>query len=66
MPKLISFERYAVAENNYEGWCVQCQSFTRETTEPDAEDYDCPVCGENCVVGALTALLGEEFRIVEG
>ena len=55
-----------VAADRFEGWCVQCQSFTREATETDAEGYECPRCGENSVVGALTALLSEEFRIVEG
>lgn len=53
------------AADRLEGWCTQCQSFTRGETETDAEDYECPRCGENCVVGALTALFGEEFGIVE-
>lgn len=39
------------------GWCTGCKEFTRETTEPDAEDYDCPVCRLNTVVGANNALV---------
>jgi len=33
------------------GLCISCGS-ERECTEPDAEGYDCPGCGENSVVGA--------------
>lgn len=39
------------------GWCPTCKEFTRECTEPDAEDYDCPVCDGNEVVGAEQALI---------
>ena len=39
------------------GWCRTCLAFTRDCTEPDAEDYDCPVCENNSVVGAEYAML---------
>lgn len=45
------------AAEGYIGWCTTCSGFTRECTEPDAQDYDCPVCGENTVVGAEDALV---------
>jgi Zn finger protein HypA/HybF involved in hydrogenase expression len=47
------------------GWCTTCRSFTRDYTEPDAENYDCPVCGNHTVVGAEQAVILEEFEIVE-
>ncbi|MDP2676467.1 MAG: hypothetical protein Q8O83_02165 [bacterium] len=53
----VSFEDYQDAVDSYQGWCPVCQSFTRDTTEPDAEGYNCPVCGEHKVVGAEQALL---------
>jgi hypothetical protein len=54
--------------DSFMGWCTGCKSFTRDTTEPDAEDYDCPVCGDLTVMGAENALLcGElEFSAEEG
>jgi hypothetical protein len=55
--KRISEERYHEVADSYEGFCTSCQDFTRECTEPDAEDYDCPVCEENSVVGVELALM---------
>lgn len=49
---------YQQACNDSMGFCTVCCSFTRECTEPDAEDYDCEVCGEETsVVGAEQALI---------
>ena len=45
------------ADRDSQGWCLTCEEFTRDCTEPDAEDYDCPKCGENQVVGAQQAVL---------
>ena len=45
------------ADNDSQGWCTSCEEFTRDCTEPDAEDYDCPKCEQNTVVGAQQALL---------
>lgn len=42
-------EDYMEATDLYLGWCVNCWAFTRECTEPDARDYDCPQCEENSV-----------------
>ena len=44
------------AMENHVGWCTFCHDFTRPYTEPDAEDYDCPECGHNTVMGAENAL----------
>ena len=62
----ISRGEYEVATRGYQGWCTACCDFTRDSTEPDAEGYDCPVCGGDTVVGAEQALLCEEFVVVPG
>ena len=54
---------YDDAVENYLGWCPSCARFTRETTEPDVEDYDCPVCGGHEVHGAEQAAMLELFEI---
>jgi len=48
---------YFKAVDTYTGWCLVCKKFTRNTTEPDAENYDCPVCKTNSVMGAEQAIL---------
>lgn len=50
--KIPDMEEILAARESYEGFCTNCEEFTREMTEPDARDYDCPVCGENKVIGA--------------
>jgi len=58
----ITESEYHEAENNYLGYCPKCDALTREMTEPDAEGYDCPECGENTVQGVMTALLEGGFQ----
>lgn len=53
----VTREEYEEAVEAYTGWCPDCEDFTRACTEPDAEGYDCPICGENHVVGAEQAVL---------
>lgn len=43
---------YREARDLYRGYCSTCADWTRDCTEPDAEEYDCPVCGQDTVVGA--------------
>jgi len=50
-------EEYLDAVDLYYGWCTKCNEFTRDSTEPDAEEYDCPVCRHNTVYGAEQALI---------
>lgn len=59
----LTTEEYHNYENSYQGFCTTCQEFTRDCTEPDAENYDCPVCEENTVVGTMTALCLNLFDI---
>ena len=53
----VSEQKYLDARDSYYGWCPSCGEFTRECTEPDAENYDCPKCGQDVVVGADQAIL---------
>ena len=62
--KQVSMTDYEAATESYTGWCVTCQEFTRGCTEPDAENYDCPICGENTVMGAQQALIAGEIEPV--
>jgi len=61
--KKITESRFLEACDLYEGFCTTCQDFTRLMTEPDAEEYDCPDCGKNTVMGAEQALMTEEIGI---
>jgi len=45
------------ADRDSQGWCTSCKEFTRDCTEPDAEDYDCPKCRQFTVVGAMQAVI---------
>jgi hypothetical protein len=60
-PKFSTFcvdeSEYIEATENYTGWCPVCEEFTRDDTEPDAEDYRCPSCDERHVMGAKFALI---------
>jgi len=63
--KSITDEEYREAINDHMGWCPNCKEFTRDSTEPDAENYDCPECNENRVMGAEQALLVGQITIGE-
>jgi len=52
MSNKVTFEEFAEARDNYQGYCLECKEFTRDCTEPDAREYDCPVCEGNRVYGA--------------
>ena len=61
----ISVARFREAIRCYEGYCLDCGEFTRETTEPDANGYDCPVCEGRKVVGAENLLFTPGIEITE-
>jgi len=65
MQVLISLARLQEAMGGYEGYCLECCEFTRDSTEPDATGYDCPVCEENKVVGAENLMFTAGIRITE-
>ena len=56
MPRIYEGE-YRNARNLYMGWCEICEDFTRDSTEPDAQGYECPNCEQPTVVGAEEALV---------
>ena len=60
----MNVKTHKVSENDYNdaveshmGFCISCQDFTRDSTEPDAESYGCPECEKNSVMGAENALI---------
>ena len=55
--KKITMAEFRKADNDSQGWCTSCEDFTRDCTEPDAEEYDCPICDENTVAGAQQAIV---------
>ena len=65
MTNIVSIDEYEDAVSNDMGFCTNCQEFTRECTEPDAEHYDCPQCEKNTVMGAEQALLACAIEVSE-
>ena len=65
MPKAVTKNEYQMSARDYIGWCTCCLEFTRDCTEPDAEEYDCPKCEQNTVMGAEQALLVGQITIGE-
>ena len=57
MTTMVTEDEYKDAVESSMGFCTECRSFTRDTTEPDAEGYDCPDCDRPCVVGAELAMI---------
>ena len=56
--------RFEVTEDQYneacecdQGFCTECQEFTKDGVEPDAEHYECPVCEQDSVFGVEQALI---------
>lgn len=63
-PVAITEAAYLEAVEAYMGFCVgTCKEFTRDMTEPDAEGYNCPMCGEATVMGAEQALIVGQIEI---
>lgn len=53
----VTMEELAKYREDSVGYCTACEEWTRDATEPDARDYDCPSCGEFAVYGAEEVLL---------
>jgi hypothetical protein len=54
----LSEEEYRAHTNDYDGFCTECQEFTRVgATEPDATGYECPQCELHTCLGAEEALI---------
>jgi len=66
MAKLkVGEEEWMHFRENYEGFCKDCNEFTRSCTEPDAVGYDCPDCGKESVYGSEEALFRDMIELVE-
>lgn len=61
----ISAADYSYQRENHGGFCTNCFEFTHETSEPDAENYRCPVCERNTVQGAENALIAGLIEITD-
>ena len=53
----ITESEYLGACDAYEGYCTECDDITTGCVEPDAEGYECDVCGDAAVMGTEQALL---------
>jgi len=46
------------AINDNAGYCTTCEAITMDSSvEPDAENYECPDCGNMTVMGIEQAIL---------
>ena len=51
---------------DYAGYCESCKQIGREcSTEPDAEGYECEICGENACMGMENAMIFGLIDIIE-
>ena len=55
--KTITTAEYHEYEESFIGYCTNCDDFTGESCEPDAERYLCPECEERKVYGMMNAVL---------
>jgi predicted RNA-binding Zn-ribbon protein involved in translation (DUF1610 family) len=54
----LSREEFREHREDYDGYCTTCEEVTRYgETEPDAEEYECPQCGQDTCYGIEQALL---------
>ena len=60
----ITQQEFEEANEQHLGYCTECDAITGEDCEPDAEDYECPLCGGECVIGLETALLLGKIVII--
>jgi len=55
--KLITEQEYLASNTEQAGFCSNCQEFTQNGVEPDAQNYNCEECGESTVMGTEQALV---------
>lgn len=55
----MSQEEYEQACEEFTGWCLHCGA-AQHQTEPDAQQDDCPECGE-CEVYGAQEVFGKEM-----
>jgi len=62
---VMTSDAYYAGTEEYAGYCTACNEITRSETEPDAEGYPCPACGQRTVMGLEQAMLMEHIEISE-
>lgn len=66
MGATVTMAEYRLYRNEYWGFCTACQEWTEVGgVEPDAREYQCPVCDEATVYGADEALMMELVDVIE-
>lgn len=53
----ITIEEFEEARDSDQGYCLVCKDWTHDSAEPDARNYECPVCEKRQVFGAEECLL---------
>lgn len=56
-------EQYKEAFDSDSGYCSDCDRLTATGTDPEAEENDCPECGNPSVMGIENALIYENVKI---
>lgn len=57
MTARLTLEEYRRYRDDYVGYCTTCRDWTHDSAEPDAREYECPVCEQPTVYGAEEAFL---------
>jgi len=57
MTATLTMAAYREYREGYVGYCTTCCDWTHESAEPDAREYECPVCEQPSVYGAEEALM---------
>ena len=50
--------------SNPTGYCTNCEELQFECAEPDAENYECEVCGERTFQGAMRIVEDSMFGTI--
>ena len=55
MPEFEEIQEH-ILDEDYSGWCTNCKEWTHDFCEPDARNYECPVCNKPTCFGAMELL----------
>lgn len=56
LPQFEDLEAH-IQDDDYSGWCTHCGDWTHDSCEPDAHEYECPVCENPTCYGAEELLI---------
>jgi len=63
-PFTLTAEEFQEYQDCHQGICSKCHAL-KDQCEPDAENYECPECGEHTVNGMEWALMKGLIDIIE-